>query len=80
MAADFLNQLRDRDLPEDRRRLLDRLIGDCYFLKGDYADAADFYRSARNGAVSVEAGLLLRLATAELRDGQLQRPWLMWTR
>ena len=70
VAADFLNQLRDRDLPEDRRRLLDRLIGDCYFLKGDYADAADFYRSARNGAVSVEAGLLLRLATAELRDGQ----------
>lgn len=70
VAADFLNQLRDQDLSEARRRLLDRLIGDCYFLKGDFADAADFYRSARNGALSVESGLLLRLATAELRDGQ----------
>ena len=58
VAADFLNQLRDRNLPEDRRRLLDRLIGDCYFLKGDYADAADFYRSARNGAVSAEAEVI----------------------
>lgn len=72
VAADFLNQLRDRDLSADRRRLLDRLIGDCYFLKGDYADAADFYRSARNGSTAVESGLLLRLATAELRDGQLE--------
>ena len=70
-AADFLNQLRERELPGGRRRLLDRLIGDCYFLKGDYADAADFYRSARNSGSDAEAGLLLRLATAELRDGQV---------
>ena len=71
VAADFLNQLRERDLPNSRRRLIDRLIGDCYFLKGDYADAADFYRSARAVDGEGEVGLFLRLATAELRDGQL---------
>lgn len=73
-AADFLNQLRARDLSDAQHVLVSRLIGDCYFLKGDYADAADFYESAYQAAFGseYESGLILRLVTAELRDGQLE--------
>ena len=72
-AADYLIQLRDRGVDEAERNELNRLIGDCYFLKGDYADAVDFYRSAyvRSLELGEDDGLLLRLVTAELRSGQI---------
>jgi len=73
VAADYLIQLRDRsDSGRDRARL-NRLIGDCYFLNGDFSNAADFYEAAR--AASAEEGfglsLFLRLITAEVRAGRL---------
>ena len=72
-AADFLIQLRDRGVVEAERTELNRLIGDCYFLKGDYADAVDFYRAAyARGFEGDGEGLLLRLVTAELRSGQIE--------
>lgn len=73
-AADFLIQLRDRGVSDVERNELNRLIGDCYFLKGDYADAVDFYRSAyaRSLELDEDDGLLLRLVTAELRSGQIE--------
>lgn len=73
-AADFLIQLRDRGVDDAERNELNRLIGDCYFLKGDYADAVDFYRSAyaRSLELGDDDGLLLRLVTAELRSGQIE--------
>jgi len=42
-AADFLGRIRD-NLPAGRQReRIGELIGDCYFLKGDYAAAAEVY-------------------------------------
>ena len=73
VAADYLIQLRDRSDSSRERARLNRLIGDCYFLNGDFANAADFYEAARG--LSVEEGfgssLFLRLITAEVRAGQL---------
>lgn len=70
-AADYLIQMRDRAESTALRVELNRLIGDCYFLKGDYLDAADFYRSAYEQASGAGEGLFLRLVTAELRSGQV---------
>lgn len=77
-AADFLIQLRDRVVSDEERGELNRLVGDCYFLKGDYADAVDFYRSAylSHSAGGTDSGLLLRLITSELRSGQVEEALL----
>ncbi len=73
-AADFLLQLRNRT--EDPARLgeLNRLIGDCYYMNGDFADAVDFYRAAvaRTSSESISGSLYLRLVTAELRAGKVE--------
>jgi len=73
VAADFLIQLRDRSESGRDRARLNRLIGDCYFLNGDFSNAADFYEAARTS--SSEAGfgtsLFLRLITAEIRAGRI---------
>ncbi len=72
-AADFLIQLRDQTELISERAVLNRLIGDCYFLNSDYANAVDFYRAAHartlNGAQ--DGALFLRLITAEVRSGQM---------
>lgn len=70
-AADFLIQLRDQT--QDTRELveLNRLIGDCYFLNRDYANAVDFYSAARSRefASSPSGDLFLRLISAQVRAG-----------
>ncbi|ADE55458.1 tetratricopeptide repeat protein [Coraliomargarita akajimensis] len=72
-AADYLIQMRDRAESDAIRVELNRLIGDCYFLKEDYQDAAEFYRSAyEQSAGEGDDGLFLRMVTAELRAGQTE--------
>ena len=73
-AADYLLQLRNRTEASERLEVLNRLIGDCYYMKGDYADAVDFYRAAvaQAGAGTMLGDLYLRLVTAELRSGEIE--------
>ena len=73
-AADFLIQLRDQEPDETQRKVLSRQIGDCYFLNEDYRNAVDFYQAARlrGEGVDSDAPWLLRLITAEVRDGQIE--------
>ncbi|MGJ8640352.1 MAG: tetratricopeptide repeat protein [Opitutaceae bacterium] len=70
-AADFLIQLRDQTEAISERVVLNRLIGDCYFLNGDYENAVDFYQAAYSRSIDTETddGLFLRLITAEVRVG-----------
>ncbi|MEO0794502.1 MAG: tetratricopeptide repeat protein [Verrucomicrobiota bacterium] len=42
-AADHLGKIRDNLPAGQQRARIGELIGDCYFLKGDYANAADVY-------------------------------------
>ncbi|CAA6692919.1 MULTISPECIES: tetratricopeptide repeat protein [unclassified Lentimonas] len=73
-AADFLIQLRDQTESLESRQILNRLIGDCYFLNNDYRNAIDFYQAARYKGVGVDhnGALFLRLVTAEVRGGQIE--------
>jgi len=74
-AADFLTRLKSETPAGARRREINRLIGDCYFLNDDYANAADFYLEARRSGFGESGGegLFLRLITAEVRAGRLDR-------
>ena len=67
-AADFLIQLRDQS-PESKDFVeVNSLIGDCYFLNRDFANAVDFYSAALNrGLASPRGGeLFLRLISAQV--------------
>ncbi|MGZ0708236.1 hypothetical protein ACWPKO_07855 [Coraliomargarita sp. W4R53] len=70
-AADFLIQLRDQSKESRELVELNRLIGDCYFLNRDFANAVDFYSAARSRELggSRDGGLFLRLISAQLRVG-----------
>ncbi len=73
-AADFLIQLREGTEDPQARRVLNRLIGDCYFLNGDYSNAVDFYRTTQSARLSgaEDTAVFLRLVTALLRSGELE--------
>jgi TolA-binding protein len=73
VAADFLINLREEQSVQTNRSELNRMIGDCYFLNGDFANAVDFYQAARVAAVSVEDfnRVFLRLVVAEIRSGRV---------
>lgn len=72
-AADFLIQLRDQSEQPGDLVSLNQLIGDCYFLNGDFANAVDFYSVARNRHLASDdgSGLFMRLVTAQVRSGAL---------
>lgn len=73
-AADFLIQMRDlTEVPADRQ-VINRLIGDCYFLNGDYRNAVDFYQSAQGQEPTAgqNEAFFLRLVTAAVRSGQVE--------
>ncbi|MFW6217827.1 MAG: tetratricopeptide repeat protein, partial [Verrucomicrobiota bacterium] len=74
VAADFLTQLRDQTESAGERATLNRLIGDCYFLNNDFANAADFYEAAVSAqpGTGISGSLFLRLVTAELRAGRIE--------
>jgi TolA-binding protein len=73
-AADFLIQLRDQSEDESALIELNHLIGDCYFLNGDFANAVDFYVAACNRDLnSIRGGdLFLRLVSAQVRSGEIE--------
>jgi hypothetical protein len=70
-AADFLIQLRDQSKDAKELVELSRLIGDCYFLNRDFANAVDFYAAARSRELvpSRDSDLFLRLISAQVRAG-----------
>ncbi|WPJ98005.1 hypothetical protein SH580_09840 [Coraliomargarita algicola] len=69
-AADLLIQLRDQSTDSQELVELNRLIGDCYFLNRDFANAVDFYSAARSRELGArDGGLFLRLISAQLRVG-----------
>ncbi len=74
-AADYLNRLRSR-LPDgpDKARL-GILMADCFFLNGDYVNAAGAYEAAMTEASSgLDRGVLLfQLVLSELRSERLER-------
>lgn len=69
-AADFLIQMRDQSSQAIKLVELNRLIGDCYFLNRDYANAVDFYSAARSREIGTERSgeLFLRLVLALVRS------------
>ena len=73
-AADFLIQLRDQTENPADLVILNQLIGDCYFLNGDFTNAVDFYTVARNRQLSPESNpeLFMRLVTAQVRSGAVE--------
>lgn len=72
-AADFLIQMRDLSEVMADRQMINQLIGDCYFLNGDYLNAVDFYQSARGKSEDPDRdrALFLRLVTAAVKSGQI---------
>lgn len=72
-AADYLSQLRDLLPQGSSRGRLSVLIGDCYFLNKDYANASDFYRQAlQNPAAHAWFGVaLFQQVLADIRAGDL---------
>lgn len=73
-TADFLTQARNEIEDDSDRVAVNRLIGDSYFLNGDYGNAVDFYESTRRRSLrsETEHPVFLRLVTAKLRAGQIE--------
>jgi len=74
-AADFLIQLRDQSTDAQGLVELNRLIGDCYFLNRDFANAVDFYSAARTREIGSnrDGDLFLRLILAQVRAGLIDQ-------
>ena len=74
VAADYLLSLRDQSSDATEVAYLNRLIGDCYFLNRDYANAVDFYEAASSGAEAAggDASVFLRLIISLIRSGQYE--------
>ena len=74
VAADFLLSLRESGVSAGDLAGLNRMIGDCYFLNGDFQNAVDFYRAAKAAALAQSdlKGLFLRLVVAETRSGRIE--------
>lgn len=73
-AADYLNQLRLTLPPGTERTMIGRLVGDCYFLNGDYEAAADVYAAVlREEELENENGeVLFQLVLSYLRAGRYE--------
>lgn len=71
-AASYVNQLREFvDDPTARARLT-VLMGDCYFLNGDYLNASDAYGSAlREPDIQRRGEILFQRVLSEVRAGRL---------
>lgn len=74
VAADYLLGLRDQSSDPGQVAELNRLIGDCYFLNRDYANAVDFYDSANSGEnpSSGSGDVHLRLVISQIRSGRFE--------
>lgn len=74
VAADYLLNLRDQGAGQVDLAELNRMIGDCYFMNGDYENAVDFYTASRAASVNESAinAVFLRLIISEIRSGMLE--------
>lgn len=74
VAADYLSDLRERTSDAKEVAQVNRLIGDCYFLNRDYANAVDFYESANTGfdPDSGSPNVFLRLLISQIRSGNFE--------
>lgn len=74
VAADYLLGLRGQSSESGKVAELNRLIGDCYFLNRDYANAVDFYDTAKSGEKpgSERTNVLLRLVISQIRSGKFE--------
>ncbi|MFP4156019.1 MAG: tetratricopeptide repeat protein [Opitutales bacterium] len=74
-AAEYLSRLKENSDSSEENFRINRLIGDCYFMNGDFANAVDFYRTAERERPSARAisEIFLRLTVAEIRTGELER-------
>ncbi|WP_146209200.1 tetratricopeptide repeat protein [Coraliomargarita sinensis] len=74
VAADYLLGLREQSTDPQKVAQLNRLIGDCYFLNRDYANAVDFYVSAHSSAkpLSEVGNVLLRLVISQIKSGRVE--------
>ena len=72
-AADFLIRMRDQSEASLDRQVINQLIGDCYFLNGDYLNAVDSYQTAisKNKDIWQNRELFLPLVTAAVRSKQI---------
>ena len=71
-AANFLIQHRESLEEPDRIIKLNILIGDCYYLNGDYANAAEFYDLALSEGPNALGSIFLRVVITSLRIGNLE--------
>ncbi|MFA5257835.1 MAG: tetratricopeptide repeat protein, partial [Opitutales bacterium] len=70
-SASYLTQLRS-ELPEGRERaVVGLLIADCFFLNGDYANAASAYEDLRNETVIDPGMVFYQMVLSELKAGRL---------
>lgn len=75
IAANYLTRLRNR-LPEgDKKTRLNALIADCYFLNGDFKNAADAYGAAlaTESSASSQSRLLFQQVLSEIRADRLNK-------
>ncbi len=74
-AADYLNQLRGRLEKTTEKAGLSVLVADCYFLNGDYEQAAEAYETALWEAEDEETRgvLFFQRVTSEIETGRLER-------
>lgn len=71
-AASHLNRLRGLVSDPAERAQLTVLMGDCYFLNGDYLNASDAYGSAlRDPYIDQRGSILFQRILAEIRAGRL---------
>ena len=73
VAADYLLSLREEGVDSEKMAELNRLIGDCYFMNGDYGNAVDFYEAARvaTSIAGLQQTVFLRLVISEIRSGNV---------
>ena len=71
-AADFLIQHRESLEEQAKITDLNILIGDCYYLNEDYANAAEFYDLALSESPNALGSIFLRVVITSLRIGNLE--------
>lgn len=74
-AADFLQQIREKMPPSYERQFLGQLVGDCYFLNGDFATAAEIYEGVLQNAPTdfSHSGIAYQSVMAQIQTGELDQ-------
>lgn len=76
LAADYLSKMLTLSVDTSEQRELNLLIGNCYYLKGDFEVAIEFYRSALDQRDQMDeaarGSLWFRMISAQLKMGRLE--------